>query len=401
MLERADRPIEEAMRAFAAHGVEVGFLVPTETGLAKSIMDAHGELRDYLRQVQLHDFARQAKGAAAKVVVQAKHVGLEAIEDATASLYRPETKNGDPRIWVTGLARRAKAGNLLVLLVHERTLYVINASVPGVLESLGTPSSPLGRVIAAIERAKGGPARELLSKLRDVAARGYVKSLRPGPTGVGMTLETLLGIQANSSKSPDFKGIELKASRATIGRRATTSRVTLFSKVPDWKSSPVKSAVALLQAHGYERDGRRQLYCSMNHVPNSLGLFLTADENDLFVNSSRTEPHSKVLRWDMAALKQAFSEKHRETFWVKASVKKAANGSESFHYTRVVHTRAPIVSSLESLFDRGHLELDFLLHLMDRAAGLKPRARDHGYLFKMHPRDMDLVFPPSMTYDLT
>lgn len=400
MLERADRPIEEVMRAFAAHGVEAGFLVPTETGLAKSIMDAHGELRDYLRRVRLHDYERQAKGPAAKVVVPAKHVGPDAMEDATASLYRPETKGGDPRIWVTALARRAKAGNLIALLVLDGTLYVVNTSAPGVLESLGTPSSPLGRIVAAIERAKGGPARELLGKLREVAERGYVKSLRPGPTGVGMTLETLLGIEANSSKSPDFKGIELKASRTTLGGRATTNRVTLFSKVPDWKSSPVKSAVALLQAHGYDRDGRRQLYCSLNHVPNSLGLLLAADADDLHVMSNCTEPHSKVLRWDMAGLRQAFSEKHRETFWVKAAVKKAADGVESFHYTRVVHTRAPIVSGLESLFDRGHVELDFLLHLMDRAPGLQPRARDHGYLFKMHPRDMDLVFPPSVTYEL-
>ena len=400
MLERADRPIEEVMRALAAHGVEAGFLVPTETGLAKSIMDAHRELRDFLQRVGLHDYERQAKGPAAKLIVPAKYVGPRTVEDASASLYRPETKDGDPRIWITGLARRAEAGNLLALLVHEGTLYVANTSVPGVLESLDTPTSPLGRVVAEIERAKGGAARELLGKLGEVAGRGYVRSLRPGPTGVGMTLETLLGIEANSSKSPDFKGIEIKASRTRSGRRATTSRVTLFSKVPDWKSSPVKSAVELLRAHGYDRAGRRQLYCSMNHQPNTLGLFLAADEDNLHVMTSRTEPHSKVLKWDMSGLRQAFAEKHRETFWVKASVKKSTDGVEHFHYTSVVHTRAPVVSDLESLFDRGHVELDFLLHLRDRGPGQRPRARDHGYLFKMHPRDLSLVFPPPVIYDL-
>lgn len=400
MLERADRPIEGVLRAFAAQGTEVGFLVPTETGLAKSIMDAHGELRDYLRRTGLHDFGRQAKGPDAKVVMPAMHVGAEAMEGATVSLYRPEAKDGDPRIWIKGLPQRAIAGNLLALIAHEGVLYVINTSVPGVLESLGSPATPLGRLVAAIKHAKGGPARELLGKLRGIAARGYVKSLRPGPTGVGMTLETLLGIEANSSKLPDFKGIELKASRASLGGRATTSRVTLFSKVPDWKSSPIKNAVALLQAHGYDRDGRRQLYCSLNHVPNSLGLHLAADEDDLHVVAGSTVPFSKVLKWDMEGLRRAFLEKHRETFWVKASVKKAADGSESFHYTRVLHTQAPVVSGLESLFDKGHIELDLVLHLMDRAPGLAPRARDHGYLFKMNPRDIDLVFPPSVTYEL-
>lgn len=400
MLEKADRSIEDVMRAFAMHGVEAGFIVPTETGLAKGIMDAHRGLRDYLSRAGFHDYERQAKGPQAKVLAPAKYVGAASTEDATVSLYRPETKGGDPRIWITGLARRAKAGNLLALLVHNETLYVVNTSELVVWESLSTPSSPLRRLAAAIERAKGGSARELLGKLREIAARGYIRSLRPGPTGVGMTLETLLGIEANSSKSPDFKGIEIKASRMRGGGSTTTNRVTLFSKVPDWKSSPVNSAVALLQSHGYDREGRRQLYCSMNHVPNTLGLFLAADEDDLHVMSNRTKPGSKVLRWDMAELRQAFAEKHRETFWVKASVRKAVDGMDEFHYVSVTHTRAPAVSNLESLFDRGHVELDLLLHLLDRAPGQRPRARDHGYLFKMHPRDMDLVFPPSVTYQL-
>jgi len=52
-----------------------------------------------------------------------------------------------------------------------------------------------------------------LSKLQIISAKGFVDSLRSGDTGVGMTLETLLGIEANSNRAPDYFGIEIKAKR--------------------------------------------------------------------------------------------------------------------------------------------------------------------------------------------
>lgn len=399
MLERSDRPIEEVMKLLAESGVESGLLVPTETGLAKSILDAHGQLREYLRREGLHDYGAQAKGQESKVITPAWHVTPDSMEAARASLYRPETKDGDPRIWFTGLPKHAEAGNLLLILVHAGAIYVANASTPGLLDSIGDPGTPLGGVVGAIASAKNAPAEELVGKLREVSKLGFVRSLRAGPTGVGMTLETLLGIAANSSKAPDFKGIEIKASR-TLGPRQRSNRITLFSKVPDWQSSALNSAVSLLNAHGYDKNARRQLYCSLNNVPNSLGLFLSPIDADLHALHGTPDASTKVVQWGIEGLREALAAKHQQTFWVKAAVRRSAGGSEEFHYVQALHTRGPMVSNLESLFERGHIELDFVLHLLNRDAGQRPRARDHGYLFKMDPGNMGLIFPPSVQYDL-
>ena len=399
MLQKADRPIEGVIRAFAARGVEAAFLVPTDTGLGKSIMDAHGQLRDYLRREGLHDYAAQAQGPASKKVVRAWHLGAAGRVEAKASLYRPETKEGDPRIWVTGLPRHARAGNLLAIFAHAGELYVANASAPGVVESLDDPSSPLGRLVREIALAKGGPATELLGKLRGIAAGGFVRSLRRGPTGVGMTLETLLGIQANSSKAPDYKGIEIKASR-TSAKGGQAVRSTLFSKVPDWNRSAVKSAVELLRLHGYDKEGRRQLYCSMGNEANSLGLFLAVEGEDLHAMRGTTPSPAKVVQWAMDGLRDALAQKHRETFWVKAVARRCRDGAEEFQYATVVHTRAPMVSNLDALLGNGRVEVDFLLHLVPGHAGAKPRARDHGYLFKIRPSDIGLLFPPPTVHCL-
>ncbi len=50
----------------------------------------------------------------------------------------------------------------------------------------------------------------LRTKLEQVKEMGYVISLRRGNTGIGYTLETLLGIAENNIKLPDFGTIEVK-----------------------------------------------------------------------------------------------------------------------------------------------------------------------------------------------
>ena len=51
---------------------------------------------------------------------------------------------------------------------------------------------------------------ELKEKLSDINRRGYIVSLRKGNTGIGYTLETLLGVVENNLRSPDLGTIELK-----------------------------------------------------------------------------------------------------------------------------------------------------------------------------------------------
>ena len=40
----------------------------------------------------------------------------------------------------------------------------------------------------------------LLTKIKEVSKKGWIKTLRKGDTGVGYTLETELGIRANSNQ---------------------------------------------------------------------------------------------------------------------------------------------------------------------------------------------------------
>lgn len=401
MLEATDRPIEPVIAVLAQKGVEAGYLVPTATGLEKSILDAHAGLRDYFRIAAFHDYHEQGQGVACKRMVQGFFVTSSGLEKTQVSLYRPDTKLGDPRIWIYGLKDRAKSGNLLAIVVHESSLYVINVSDRTLLSDSGQLHPILESVIQKIVDASNLIAMELLDRLKAVANHGWIPSMRTGSTGVGFTLETMLGIAANNSKSPDYNGIEIKTGRIVEG--TSTSRTTLFSMVPDWTKSSITSGLNLLDAYGYRVNNRLQLYCSLNNIPNSLGHFLEVQSDDAFLHARFQPPEvgavaSDVFLWDMDLFRSTLASKHRETFWINAEVRHGS-GSEHFHYTDVVHTKGPLLGNVAQMFRLGLIEVDYTIHEKFGPTGRR-FSRDHGYLFKMWKKNLPSLFPPPKRYSL-
>ncbi len=126
MLSLSDISISEVSSAILNAGYDVSFLVPTQTGLEKSILDAHESLRSFFNRTKLHDYSLQEQGL--KKYVSAEFITSHEVFTTKVSLYRPKTKKGDPRIWIYGLAKFVKAGNLLALVVVEGQLYIFNCS---------------------------------------------------------------------------------------------------------------------------------------------------------------------------------------------------------------------------------------------------------------------------------
>ncbi|MBL0128867.1 MAG: hypothetical protein IPP83_15735 [Flavobacteriales bacterium] len=99
-LTELERTGIEALTGFS---VSVTLIEPTRTGLEKSIMDATGPVRQYLLEHGLHNFQEQAQGQEHKEQVSALFIREVSTQASVSSLYRPTTKQGDPRIWFSGL----------------------------------------------------------------------------------------------------------------------------------------------------------------------------------------------------------------------------------------------------------------------------------------------------------
>ena len=206
---------------------------PTETGLVKSIIDATGSVRSYLKSKNVHDFENQKQGQENKVLVNSVLLANDGTINSVASLYRPNTKKGDPRIWFKGLGGYAKPNDILGIIEFERVLYVLNITQLDLETLLSSQSvNPVKELIITIRQISNEVADELLLLLNKIAAQGLVPAMLNADTAIGRTLETLLGIGINSSNKPDYKGIELKSYRDKRGNRKN-----LFAQVPDWNLS--------------------------------------------------------------------------------------------------------------------------------------------------------------------
>ncbi len=372
--------------------VELCLIEPTGTGLEKSIMDATGSVRTYLKANNIHDFELQKQGQESKIQITSFLISSDSLVNSVASLYRPNTKKGDPRIWFKGLGSYSKSNDILGIIAFEGNLYVLNITQLDLHKLIESKiSNPLQDLVNEINQISNVISNELLFKLRAIAAKGFVPAMLQADTSIGRTLEHLLGIRMNSSKTPDYKGIELKSARENKG-----TRNGLFGKTPNWALSKFKTREEVLDAFGYWKDGVFRLYNTIRSTGrNAQGLILRTDyEQDyLFENSDKKEI-GDFLTWELSVLRNALATKHKETFWIKAQ-SKIEDNEEYFLFKSAEHTKSPLLNQFGLLIDIGAITLDYPIKRLANGSVI-----DKGCNFKLKPNALDLLFPPSQIYSL-
>lgn len=83
---------------------------------------------------------------------------------------------------------------------------------------------------------------DFISKYQNIVNTGWITTHRSGPTGIGKTLEDLLGIPENNLHEPDFGEYELKSCRIN-----SKSMLTMFTQTPQ----PARANTYLRQKYGY------------------------------------------------------------------------------------------------------------------------------------------------------
>lgn len=383
---------EKNVEILTKYSVEVCLIEPTETGLKKSIMDATAQVRNYLKKNNLHDYEQQNQGQQSKIIIEGFIYTNSLIVSSKVSLYRPNTKKGDPRIWFSGLTQHAEANDILALVCFNSQIHVINIIQLDLNHVVSLQiKTPLKELIEEIYHQQNSIADELLMLLRNLARKGAIRSEVAADTSVGRTLETALGIPINSSKTPDYKGIELKSFRS--GRN---NRKNLFTQVPDWNLSKFKGSGEILDAFGYERGSDFKLYCTVSAANfNSQRLSLKV-EHDLsrLVEFTDIKSIGDFAVWELQKLHERLEEKHKETFWISA-ISTFEDGIEYFQYEKVRHTKKPILSQFDILLEQGGVTLDHLIK-RTKVGGVYEK----GPIFKIKPAALSILFPPSQNYEL-
>jgi len=242
---------------------------------------------------------------------------------------------------------------------------------------------------------------ELVNKLKEIKKMGYVKTHRSGNTGIGKTLEDLLGIRENNIPGPNAKRIELKSAR-----KNTTSMLTLFTKSP----LPRRANSKILSMFGYETPssgGRKRLHTTVNAVGYNrlrgrVGFKIDVRDDRIelvtktgggglngFINgNSKKEPEGKMVLgyWDHDTLKRSFERKLPKIMYVKAeAIGDGAN--EKFWYNEAWLLSGFSFGNFKKLLKEGVVLVDIRI-----GQYLDGSPHDHGTGFRVHPNKLELCF---------
>lgn len=223
---------------------------------------------------------------------------------------------------------------------------------------------------------------ELIEKLKEIKEMGYIKTHRVGTTGIGKTLEDLLGIKENNIPGPNAAMIELKSAR-----KNTTSMLTLFTKSP----LPPRANSALLQIYGYESskgNKRKELHTTVNalgynKLKGKLGFKINTEEYRICL----VNPQNEILGyWDKETLKKSFERKLFKLLYVKAETKDYGS-NEKFWFNEAWLLSGFNFNNFINLLRKGTI-------LVDIRMGQYPdgRSHDHGTGFRVFPDQLDLCF---------
>jgi hypothetical protein len=216
---------------------------------------------------------------------------------------------------------------------------------------------------------------EFKQRFQDLKNQGFVKSLRKGPTGVGFTFETLIGLKENNLALPDIKGIEIKAHRDN-----SKSMITLFTfNRKAWQVNPLD---AIRKYGSYDEKKRLGMYYTMSLTPNSAGLFLTVNNEEISVRHISGEI---IVKWLLSDIAKRFLEKIPALLFISVRTEERA-GIEYFYFYRAQLMRDTTNDLLSDLFNTGTLLVDLRLH--DKGT----MARNHGTGFRIVEDDLRLLF---------
>ena len=396
---------ESNLKFLTQKNIEYTLVQITETGYRKSILDATDPMRQYFKTVGMHDYSRQLQGQENKVILSTTILDATSMYPTSTSLYRPETKKGDPRIWTNNLKKHCVPNDILLMLYYHEELYVVNLTQVDIEKACNLSiNTPLKDLIRDVNAEAMSVANELTGLLRDIANEWHPAEVL-ADTGVGRAIETILGIEMNSSKQPDYKGIELKSYR----EKRPGVRAVLFSQVPDWNNSRMKSAKEIVARYGYMRPNKAgQMVMTYQNTlscaaPNSQNLGMTLYPTDKILaieekkadiargNIIKYQKAADVALWQLPILHQRLLEKHHETFWIEVESRVEGN-REFFRPVLVEHTKNPVVSQFDTLLDAGYITVDLLLS--------RPSGNGDTISFKMNKRARPMLFPESEQINL-
>lgn len=223
--------------------------------------------------------------------------------------------------------------------------------------------------------------QQLKIKLKEIKKMGFVKTHRKGDTGIGKTLEDLLGIKENNIPLPDIGEVaELKSYR-----KDAKSMMTLFTLEPLPKGGDRDRL--LLDGFGYsKRDNNRskELHSTLSCKRyNNQNLKLAVEKDKIRVKGKGRRIN---IFWDMKSLEKKFDEKLPALVHVLAD-RKIINNDEYFHFNEAYLLENFDFELFKKRVRADNIVVDFRMYYRPNKS-----VRNHGTGFRVKIQKLDKCF---------
>jgi len=219
--------------------------------------------------------------------------------------------------------------------------------------------------------------KEIIKKLEILKKRGYIMTLRKGPTGIGHLLETELGLSETNIAIPDIGGrVEIKATRRNVN-----SLITLFTfNRAVWKFKQK----AIIEKYGYKDEkGREALYNIVNtKLPNTQGFYLVVDTKKHLVILRNKNESENIAEWSTYVIAGKFMTKLDRLLLIIAD-SKMEESTELFHYNEAYLLENPTPEKFLIAFNKNKLMIDLRMHLKENGG-----VRNHGTAFRISEKHL-------------
>jgi hypothetical protein len=230
-----------------------------------------------------------------------------------------------------------------------------------------------------------------------VKEMGFVKSNRTGNTGIGKTLEDIMGIQENNIDAPDLHGFEIKSQRNLSG-----SYVTLFTRAPshpkavnnilrveygsyDEVFTDVKVLHTSVFSHRWNTHKSGYSYrLELDNINQKLLLLIKDMSTDKIVRSD--------VHWDYSVLDKIMNEKLQYLAFVQAHCKNI-DGFEHFKFDQCSFYYGVSLDAFLRNVESGNIMFDIRIgaykNIEKKTYG---KTHDHGSGFRIKKTSMNDLY---------
>lgn len=222
---------------------------------------------------------------------------------------------------------------------------------------------------------------ELRRRLLKLKSEGFVVTHRVDDTGIGKTLEDLIGIEENNLRLPDIGDIELKAKRIDSG-----SMLTIATKSPEPKGVNRK----LFDKYKYvDKSGLYNLHSTVygsKYNPQSFKVSFREDK--LFLDNK----HGIKAYWPISIFNDVLKTKSNKILLVFAETKgERKTKNEKFHYCEAYLLSDLNAEKFKASIENDKLKVDIRIGVY-RTGKNKGKYHDHGTGFRINKRDFLSLF---------